>query len=226
MKQKNLLAGLLLLCSAPAAAHEGHVQDLSDEEIAELATSEQSAGHGGDAHSTPEGGNHSEGLNIGSVAASPVLRSDEVLGEAIRQNRVSSVSDFLGRLHPVAAHFPIGLLLAAALAELLMIWRPALALNTTIKFLVAGGAIGAVTSALFGWFAAGWRLSDRSETLALHRWNGTGIAALSLLAVWVMFQNKSRSGLRLILFALAVSLAIQGYLGGEMVSGPNHLGIR
>ena len=149
----------------------------------------------------------------------------QALEAKIAENRVTSLSDFLGRLHPVAAHFPIALLLIAALAELLLFLRPTLGLDTTVRFLVAGGAIGALVAALLGWFAAGWRLQDRSETLGLHRWNGTAIAGLALIAAWLAFRARNRSGLRIVLAVLAFAMIFQGYLGGEMVFGPNHLGL-
>ena len=119
----------------------------------------------------------------------------------------------------------IALLLVAALAELALMVRPTLGLETTIRFLVAGGAIGAVVAALLGWFAGGWRLLDRSENLAIHRWNGTTIAILSLLAWWVAARGKGRGALRLLLALIAAALIVQGYFGGEMVHGPNHMGI-
>src|SRR5690606_26769974 len=109
----------------------------------------------------------------------------QALDAAVAKNRVTSVGDFVGRLHPLATHFPIALLLAAGLAELLLAARPALGLESTIRFLVAGGAVGAVIAALLGWFAAGWRLEDRSETLGLHRWNGTVIPGVAVLATWL-----------------------------------------
>lgn len=103
--------------------------------------------------------------------------------------------------------------------------RPALGLETTVRFLISGGAAGALTAALLGWFAAGWRLEDRSETLGLHRWNGTAIAAVALVATWLAFRARNRTLLRIVLAVLAVALVLQGYLGGEMVFGPNHLGL-
>jgi uncharacterized membrane protein len=139
---------------------------------------------------------------------------------------LTSTGDLLGRLHPVAAHFPIALLLAAALAELALVFRPALGLATTVRFLVAGGALGAVAAATLGWFAGGWRFTDRSETLGLHRWNGTAIALVSVLAWWLAARGKSRAGLRTALALLAAGLVAQGFLGGEMVFGPNHMGLQ
>ena len=84
--------------------------------------------------------------------------------------------------------------------------------------------LAGVCQAVLGWFAAGWRLTDRSETLGLHRWNGTAIAIVSLIAWWAA-SRPSRTPLRALLALLAAAILYQGYLGGEMVFGPNHLGL-
>ncbi len=126
----------------------------------------------------------------------------------------------------MAAHFPIALFLAAALAGLLFLLRPTAGLEVTVRFLVAAGTLGAIVAALLGWTAAGWRLTDRSETLALHRWNGTIVAGLALLATWFAFRTERRGALRAILAVLAIVIVARGYLCGEMVFGPNHLGLR
>jgi uncharacterized membrane protein len=155
----------------------------------------------------------------------PELSAQDALAVKAAENRLTSAGDLLGRLHPAAVHFPIGLLIFAALAELAFFFRPALGLETTVRFLVAGGALSAVLAAVLGWFAGGWRLVDRSETLGLHRWNGTFIAAVSLIAWLLLARGKSRAGVRAALALLAAALVVQGYLGGEMADGPNHLGV-
>lgn len=215
------LAALVLAMPAIVSAHEGHKEDRSDAEMAQMESHDAAGGH--DVMEEASHGIHDYGLQE-AVAEQPT--PEQALAAAVAENRASSAGDVLGRLHPIAAHFPIALLLMAALAELLLILRPSLALETTVRFLVAGGAGGAAIAALLGWFAAGWRLSDRSETLAIHRWNGTAIAGVALVAAWLAFRSHSRAGLRLALAVLAAALVAQGYLGGEMVFGPNHLGIR
>ncbi|MCF8883227.1 hypothetical protein L5849_11000 [Erythrobacter sp. SN021] len=162
-----------------------------------------------------------------SIETGATATSETLDGSAVSQaveDRSLSLSDVLGRLHPFAAHFPIALLLTAFLAELVLLARPALGLETSVRVLVAGGALGATFAAVLGWFAAGWRLTDRSETLGLHRWNGTAIAIVSLIAWWAA-SRPSRTPLRALLALLAAAILYQGYLGGEMVFGPNHLGL-
>lgn len=212
--------------SLAASAHEGHRENMSDAEMVQMEMQEAAPRHGVDgADSHHSAANVPDDQEKSGEAASQ-LAPEVALKAAIVEKRTKSVSDFLGRLHPLAVHFPIALLLVAALAEIMLVIRPSLGLEAIVRFLVATGAAGAVAAALLGWFATGWRLEDRSETLALHRWNGTAIGAVSLVAAWVVFRSQNRTALRALLAILAVALLAQGYLGGEMVFGPNHLGIR
>lgn len=205
-----------VLTAAPLGAHEGHKQDMSDEEIMMEASSTGAItdpGTGG-ADAAAHGANGDR-----------TMSAAQMMQHKIEENRLTSFSDLLARLHPIAAHFPIALFLVAALAEFALIFRPSLGLHSIVRFLVAGGAIGGLGSAAFGWFAAGWRLSDRSETLTIHRWNGTAIAVAGLLAWWLSSPGKKRWWLRLVLTIIAGALIVQGYYGGEMVHGPNHMGV-
>ncbi|OJW73691.1 MAG: hypothetical protein BGO57_14855 [Sphingomonadales bacterium 63-6] len=215
------LAALVLGMPVAVSAHEGHKENKSDAEMAQME-SHDAAGE----HDVQKEASHVTNGDGPQEAVAEQPTPEQALAAAIAENRATSAGDFLGRLHPIAAHFPIALLLMAALAELLLILRPSLALETTVRFLVAGGAGGAVIAALLGWFAAGWRLSDKSQTLGLHRWNGTAIAGFALVATGLAFRSHNRTGLRFALAVLAIALVAQGYLGGEMVFGLNHLGIR
>lgn len=219
------------MAAVPALAHEGHQQNMTDAEMAQMRADMmpkgQNARHDGDTMHENSAAHHGTSTN---AQADPerILQApqNDALKTRAAANRLTSGADLLARLHPAATHFPIALLLTAALAELLLVARPALGLETTVRFLVAGGAFGAVIAALLGWFAAGWRLTDRSDTLAVHRWTGTGIAVASVLALWLAFKpGRTRTLFRSLLAVIAAALFVQGYLGGEMVFGPNHMGI-
>jgi len=219
-----------LLLSTPLRAHEGHQDDMSDAEIVAMEagmpmSDDMSMPDGAHGMAGDEAMADGEAMAAGQGAAEQALTPEELMRQKAVENRLTSAGDLLARLHPVAVHFPIGLLLAAALAEFALMIRPTLGLQTTIRFLVAGGALGAVVAATLGWFAGGWRLTDQSDNLFLHRWNGTTLVALSLLAVWAAERGKSRTWLRILLAVIAIGLVVQGYVGGEMVDGPNHLGI-
>ncbi|MEH6757834.1 MAG: DUF2231 domain-containing protein [Parasphingorhabdus sp.] len=137
------------------------------------------------------------------------------------------LTEFLGRLHPALVHFPIALFLAAALAEIILVLRPASGLEPTVRFLVFTGAASGIVATTLGWIAGGIRTSDRSETLGLHRWTGTSIAAAGLIAVLLIVSAKEKRGLlRLVLAAIAVALIFQGFWGAEMSLGPDHMGMK
>ena len=213
------IAAAMLFLPVPSNAHEAHKNNMSEAEMVQMEMHDVPATQA--MHDATSGNEYKHP----AAAAAALQTAEQALASKIAENRVTSTSDFLGRLHPVAAHFPIALLLLSALAELMLAIRPALGLETTVRFLVRGGAAGALVAALFGWFSAGWRLEDRSETLGLHRWSGTAIAGVALVAAWLAFRAKDRTILRISLAALTVALMLQGYLGGEVVFGPNHLGL-
>jgi uncharacterized membrane protein len=62
------------------------------------------------------------------------------------------ILEFLGRLHPLLVHFPIGLLVVAFFLELLTFRGKEKELRESIKWMVHFGAIFASFSALFGCF--------------------------------------------------------------------------
>lgn len=147
------LVAVALVLPVMASAHEGHKNNMSDAEMAQMEMR--------DAHqvadvaaATADGPPIAEGERAVEAVSQPPT-AEQALDAKIAENRVTSVGDFLWRLHPLAAHFPVALLLMAALAEILLLMRPALGLETTVRFLVAGGAVGAGIAALLGWFAGG-----------------------------------------------------------------------
>src|SRR5262249_13935964 len=72
---------------------------------------------------------------------------------------LSSLPRRLSAFHILVVHFPIALLISAALAELLSTWRGTRVPSPTVRFCVLLGAAGAVAAAALGW---------------LHAWNGYG----------------------------------------------------
>ena len=80
---------------------------------------------------------------------------------------------WLGKFHPTLVHFPIGLLLGAAVMELLLWFTGCPLFEAASRVTVWLGALGAVPAATLGWFLAGPALSDANRILATHRWLGT-----------------------------------------------------
>ena len=134
----------------------------------------------------------------------------------------------IGKLHPMLVHFPIGLILAAAAAEMLAIltgraaWRAIAVANVR-----AGAAMGAVT-AVAGWALASAPFIEPSPVLVWHRWTGLAGAAVAMGAAVVSFWSPVDSRRSVLvyqaaLFGAAAVVAIAGHLGGTLVWGADFL---
>jgi len=163
--------------------------------------------------------------------APPAPKPEPVTPPAAAPSFHTKLISFLGRFHPAIVHFPIALILAAGLAELLLLatGRPIFASAT--RFIMPLAALGAVAAALLGWAAAAGAHypPDLARVLEWHR----GFAALvvvSSVAAAILRERAERrpatAGLRwsyrgvLLLAVLLVSVA--GYLGGELVYGTDY----
>lgn len=132
--------------------------------------------------------------------------------------------DWLGRLHPLIVHFPIAFFPAALFTAVIGRRRPAF--GAPVQFLViAGGIIGPI-AALLGWFDGGFDYSTDDGLLQLHRWLGTavGVGALGL-GLWAWRRpDANRSGGMIVGLALmTVAIVVQGWFGGAMVHGIDHM---
>ena len=99
----------------------------------------------------------------------------------------------LGRLHPLAVHFPVTLLCLAALLEIITLKNFNSRLRPGIDLLVLLGAGGAVLSAILGWMLAGQE-DYGGNTLAIHRWTGVATAVLGLGSAYLLYiiQKQDR----------------------------------
>ncbi len=94
----------------------------------------------------------------------------------------------VGKLHPMLVHFPIGLVLAAAAAELIAIHTGRRAWRTiSVANVRAGAAMGAIT-VVAGWALASAPFVEPTRLLTWHRWTGVAAAAgaigAALVSTW------------------------------------------
>lgn len=137
---------------------------------------------------------------------------------------------FLGLFHPSVVHFPIALLMAAALAELLAMALKSLFFENAARFLVVIAALGAIPAVSLGWAGAAFEdfTGDYSSVLAYHQWLGTSVGALSVATAIIseIYRRRDRDGLivlyRVLLFGCAVLAGMTGYFGGILVHGIGH----
>ena len=205
------LAILLGTISAPASAHEQHrkQQQLAAQQAAAAKQRQAAAAGQMSAEQMHE--------NMGEMMMEPAKdRSQMSLAERLL--------DWLGRFHPIIVHFPIAFFPAALFTAVVGRRRPAF--SAPVQFLVVAGGIIAPISALLGWFNGGWTLWDADPLLAVHRWLGTGIGVGGLLlGIWAWRRpwEDRGAGMILALVGMTIAIAVQGWFGGALVHGAEHL---
>ena len=134
---------------------------------------------------------------------------------------------WIGRFHVLVIHFPIALLVSAAVAEAWWLWGRRFGMNPAVRYCVLLGAAGAVAAAALGWVRAPFSgYADAATTLLLHRWIGTaaGLCAVTAaVASELDVQRRQRSRLfRAALFTAALLVGAAGHLGGTLVYGDGY----
>lgn len=135
---------------------------------------------------------------------------------------------FMGRLHPMIVHFPIALLIFAAILELFTLKKFNSKFRPAIQLLVLIGAVSAIIAAIFGWLLAD---SDaiEGELVDLHQQVGIATAVLSLLVLFFLQKttktHKSNQILiyRSFLFFAALGVSISGHFGASLTHGEEFL---
>ncbi len=140
---------------------------------------------------------------------------------------MSSVPEFIGRLHPLVIHFPIALILVAAAFEIVRIFCPGHEWRHAVPALLFLGGLGALVAVVTGQIFSSDFHPAPSDKWMLPWHRGLGIATvvvafgaalvssvagakLAGLAVWV----------RRAMIALAVALVVvTAHFGGLMVWG-------
>ncbi|MCC6955098.1 MAG: DUF1549 domain-containing protein [Deltaproteobacteria bacterium] len=136
----------------------------------------------------------------------------------------------LGKLHPVAVHFPIGLITFAALVEVYGLLRRTPHPSVISLSAVGFGSIMAVVAAAFGWLNASHEeyQGELVDILFVHRWGGVAIAALAVLTALVGWRcakaptRRTVNTFRLLTFVCGAGVGLTAHFGGLMVHGPDY----
>lgn len=137
---------------------------------------------------------------------------------------VARLADWLGRAHPMIVHFPLALFPMALLA--LVLSRRAPEWMIAARFMVVAAGITALPAALLGWFAGGWPSPGNEFTLEVHRWLGVGIAMAGLALALLVARRRGAlpwAWSFAALLVINIALVAQGWFGGALVHGADHL---
>jgi uncharacterized membrane protein len=135
---------------------------------------------------------------------------------------------WLGRFHPPSVHFPIALLMAATVAELLRLATGKLAFDAVSRYCLWFGTLTAVVAGILGWFLGGFRPTDASWILTTHRWLGSSTVACAGLVLLLSEvsrhpdRRRTRMWFRVTLFVVAGLVLVTGFFGGAVVFGLAH----
>ena len=175
-------------------------------------TGEESAG----TQDTPGGGAD------GEPGADPAQETEDAPAE--RASGGAFAWTDLGVLHPLLVHFPIALLLAAVLSEIL-VGLGARRLRATSRFCAFLGLLGGVAAGASGWLLA--ETERAQEVIETHRWLGVATGACAVLLVLSLESQSRGRGSRflhvLFLLATAVLVTLTGHWGAMTSYGEGYL---
>lgn len=130
----------------------------------------------------------------------------------------------LGRLHSPMVHFPVALLLLAALMRLGSRMHPSQTVSRLEHLCLWVGAPTSVVAAGLGWLNAA-NTGAGGEELFWHRWIGIGTAALSVLLLLLYRRSAAKTWFGWLLVLLGVALVFGAHKGGILVFGEDYFRI-
>jgi uncharacterized membrane protein len=221
-----LLLGLSLMAlrPVPSAHAHGSREHESPRQIPAVPTT---PGEAHNEHADPTVAHvHSEAEKHSAMQKHPETKAPEATpAHPYPPEGVPRPLAWLGKFHPLAVHFPIAMLIGAALSELLLMrTRHELFFHAT-RFAIWVGSLGALAAATLGWFFAGFRIADEEWLMTTHRWLGTSASALALAVLFLCeraYRRSERQAFRLALFPLAAVVATTGFFGGALLYGIDH----
>jgi uncharacterized membrane protein len=134
----------------------------------------------------------------------------------------------IGRLHPLLIHFPIALVVVAAIAELAAAITADSGWRTVAVRNVRAGALFALMATIAGWRLAAAPEMDTPPLLEWHRWIGTAAAGAALAAALAAPAAARESAVQTRIYQTALLTAaalvgVAGHFGGVLVWGASFL---
>ena len=131
--------------------------------------------------------------------------------------------DFLGSLHPLIVHLPIGIVLLTIAIDVFMRNK-----NNSVQRVITMGwffsFFSGLLAAIFGWFLGdnGYYLESQ---INIHKWSGIAFVSICFIVWLLRYINFrfSKSFNRSVNLTSIILLMITGHFGGEMTHGQNYL---
>lgn len=214
---RSVLATLaaIAVLSMPAGPVSAHKDHKAKQEAAQLEAQRTAAG--GASETAPMA--HDMAMPGHAAAMAGMAETDDP-----PKSFAARLLDWLGRFHPMLVHFPIAFIPAALFTAIVGRRRPGFA--KPVQFLVVTAGVTAPFALLSGWLSGGFELGLDDWVMQSHRWLGTGIGlgafALGVFALKRPDQDRG-SGMIVGLSILTAAILVQGWFGGALVHGIDHL---
>jgi len=135
---------------------------------------------------------------------------------------LSSLGTFIGRLHPVLVHLPIGILLLASLFQLLTVKNRFASLQPAVPVMFFLGMCGAVFSCVTGYVLSLNGEYDE-ELTEQHEWMGI-VTAVASIALCLLYRFSVKIFIvRIASVVIVVLVSFTGHLGGSLTHGADYL---
>jgi uncharacterized membrane protein len=132
----------------------------------------------------------------------------------------AELAQFFGRLHPLAVHIPIALLLLVPILECAAQVRKRDHLRQSAGFVLGLATAAAISAAWLGWLLA-WSGGYEGPLVTQHMWGGLILAAASL-ACWGLY-GRNRNASAVVLLSLIGLLIWTSDRGGKLTHGNTFL---
>ena len=136
---------------------------------------------------------------------------------------LTELLDFLGSLHPLIVHLPIGIVPLTIAIDVFMRNK-----NNSVQRVITMGwffsFFSGLLAALFGWFLGDNGYYFESQ-IDIHKWSGIAFVSICFI-IWLLRYINFRftkSFNRSVNLTSIILLTITGHFGGEMTHGQNYL---
>ncbi|WP_460950850.1 DUF1549 domain-containing protein [Spirosoma daeguense] len=128
---------------------------------------------------------------------------------------------FLGRLHPLFVHFPVGLLCIALLLEAVDWYRKSNQFRAGVTAMLWIGTISAVVSVILGLVLKSQEDYEGS-TVTIHQWSGIATMALAILTILAL-RSERIALYRSLLITTVLGVTLAGHYGALLTHGEDYL---
>jgi uncharacterized membrane protein/YHS domain-containing protein len=211
------VAGYAVARDQPNADHDEHNHDSEEDSDAE---------ENADDHHGTDNTSGSKASGVGGKA-----HDHSAHGQDESQGLLMHFIGWLGKFHPPSVNFPIALMMAALIAEVLFMATGRPLFDAAGRFTVWFAIVGTIGAVTLGWFFGGFKLVDDDWIMTTHRWVGTAAGLWAFVLAWFAGKEwsgsarnpaRSRSGYRVALLVGTALVSANGFFGGALMYGIDH----